>query len=264
MMRRIKILVLSLLPLLFSCDYIDENERFIVVDSHFEQPNTESVAKNVLLEDFTGQRCVNCPRGSEVIEQLQEAYPERLIAVGIHGGPLGFSGSAMLVGLATAVGDDYYHHWHLEYQPVGLVNRGDAVNYTDWMNAVRQALTGTTALSMNLTATLHDGQVDITVSETLKKGTYTGKLQVWLLEDGITALQMMPDGSSNRAYVHNHVLRTPVNGTWGDSFTIDEGESKQQEMTQALDASWNPSNLSIVAFVYNDAGVEQVVKTKVK
>ena len=80
----------------------------------------------------------------------------------------------------------------------------------------------------------------------------------------IVALQMMPDGSSNRAYVHNHVLRTPVNGTWGDSFTIQEGESKQQEMTQALDTSWNPSNLSIVAFVYNDAGVEHVVKTKVK
>ena len=92
MMCRITILLLSLLPLLFSCDYIDENERFIVVDSHFEQPDTESVVKNVLLEDFTGQRCVNCPRGSEVIEQLQEAYPERLIAVGIHGGPLGFSG----------------------------------------------------------------------------------------------------------------------------------------------------------------------------
>jgi hypothetical protein len=37
----------------------------------------------------------------------------------------------------------------------------------------------------------------------------------------------------------------------------------KQTLTQAVDASWNTANLSIVAFVYNDNGVEQAVKTKV-
>ena len=34
-------------------------------------------------------------------------------------------------------------------------------------------------------------------------------------------------------------------------------------MIQLLDAVWNVANLSVVAFVYNDAGVEQVVKAPV-
>ena len=85
-----------------------------------------------------------------------------------------------------------------------------------------------------------------------------------VLEDGITAMQLMPDGSANREYVHNHVLRTAVNGAWGESFTINEGETKQQTLSQAVDSKWNTANLSIVAFVYNDDGVEQAVKTKVR
>lgn len=263
MMRKPYIFVLSVLTLLVSCDYIDEDNRLIEVSSQAQNPDTESVTKNVLLEDFTGQRCVNCPRGTEVIEQLQQAYPDRFVAVGIHGGPLGFAGSATVIGLATAVGDEYYNHWNLEYQPVGLVNRGGAVNYTDWTNSVRKALDETTTLRMTLQAVRDGENIRITIGEHLQKGAYTGKLQVWLLEDGVTALQMMPDGSSNRNYVHNHVLRTPVNGSWGDDFSIGEGEDKVQNMIQLLDAVWNVVNLSVVAFVYNDAGVEQVVKAPV-
>ena len=93
---------------------------------------------------------------------------------------------------------------------------------------------------------------------------YNGMLQVWLLEDGIVAMQTMPDGTNNREYVHNHVLRTPVNGTWGESFLINKDEKKNQHLMQAVDADWDASKLSIVAFVYNGTGVEQVVKAVVK
>jgi hypothetical protein len=71
-----KIFFSSLICLLFAaCDHIDENDRLIYVEP-------ESVKRCVLLEDFTGQKCVNCPRGTEVIEQLQETYPDNVIAVG--------------------------------------------------------------------------------------------------------------------------------------------------------------------------------------
>ena len=51
-------------------------------------------------------------------------------------------------------------------------------------------------------------------------GTVNGKLQVWIVEDGVKALQMMPDGSANKEYVHNHVFRAAVNGTWGEDVTF--------------------------------------------
>ena len=243
--------------LLAACSCIEDDERLIYV-------KPANVSRRVLLEDFTGQRCVNCPKGTAVIEQLVEEYGDAVIAVGIHGGPLGFKGNAKMVGLATDVGDEYYNHWQLEYQPVGLIDRHGAVNYTDWTKAVKDELAKVAPLDIMARADLSGDDIHITVTLTGTDGNTNGKLQVWLLEDGITALQMMPDGTTNRDYVHNHVLRTPVNGTWGEDFSIKEGETKTVNHTQALDPSWNAAQLSIVAFVYNDQGVLQATKAKVE
>ena len=242
--------------MLAGCDHIAEDDRLI-----YEKP--EPAKRAVLLEDFTGQRCTNCPKATEVIGQLQETYGNALVAVGIHGGPLGFKGNAKNVGLATDLGDEYYNHWNLEYQPVGLIDRHGAVNYADWAKAVKEELAKTSAIDLKLDAVLKDGTINIAVEATGKEGTVSGKLQLWVLEDGITAMQMMPDGSTNREYVHNHVFRTAVNGSWGETFTINEAEMVKQTYTQAVDASWNTANLSVVAFVYNGDGVEQAVKGKV-
>ena len=213
-----KIFLCSLISLFtMACDHIDENDRLIYVEP-------EPLQRTVLLEDFTGQKCVNCPRGTKVIEQLQEAYGEGIIAVGIHSGPLGFKGNATTLGLATDLGDEYYNHWQLEYQPVGLINRHGAVNYTDWMTKVREEMTKTSTIDIGLDALLSGNQITITVSE-WSIGAYDGKLQIWVLEDSITATQTRHDPIdddnvtiNDKNYVHNHVLRCAVNGAWGEAF----------------------------------------------
>ena len=52
-----------------SCSQINESERFIVVE-----PAT--VTRAVLIEEFTGQRCVNCPNAATEIARLQQSYGE--------------------------------------------------------------------------------------------------------------------------------------------------------------------------------------------
>ena len=260
-----KIFLCSLISLFtMACDHIDDNDRLIYVEP-------ETVKRCVLLEDFTGQKCVNCPRGTKVIEQLQEAYGEGIIAVGIHSGPLGFKGNATALGLATDLGDEYYNHWQLEYQPVGLINRHGAVNYTDWMTKVREEMTKTSTIDMSLEASLSGNQITINVTETSLGDTYDGKLQIWVLEDSITATQTRHDPIdddnvtiNDKNYVHNHVLRCAVNGSWGESVTLAAGEPKTQTYQQAVDAAWNAAHLSIVAFVYNDNGVEQAIRKVVR
>ena len=260
-----KIFLCSLVSLFtMACDHIDDNDRLIYVEP-------ETVKRCVLLEDFTGQKCVNCPRGTKVIEQLQEAYGEGIIAVGIHSGPLGFKGNATALGLATDLGDEYYNHWQLEYQPVGLINRHGAVNYTDWMTKVREEMTKTSTIDMSLEASLSGNQITINVTETSLGDTYNGKLQIWVLEDSITATQTRHDPIdddnvtiNDKNYVHNHVLRCAVNGSWGESVTLAAGEPKTQTYQQAVDAAWNAAHLSIVAFVYNDNGVEQAIRKVVR
>lgn len=249
--------------MLTACSNIDEADRLIYVEPEYTKP--DAVPRVVLLEDFTGQRCINCPKGTEIIEQLQQQYGDTFIAVGIHSGPLGFKGNAKNVGLATDLGDEYYDHWGLEYQPVGLVNRQGAVNYIDWTTTVVKELARPTTLSLKVDAALRDGKMDITVSAMGTDGNTQGKLQVWIVENGITAMQLMPDGSANADYVHNHVLRAAVNGNWGEDISIAESVTTDKSYNGvALGESWNPANLSVIAFVYNDQGVQQAAQGKVK
>lgn len=256
MNRYLHITTALLILLTTACSHIDEDERY----NYIKPSQADRV---VLLEDFTGQRCVNCPRGTEVIEALQKEFGEdKVIAVGIHGGPLGFAGSATVKGLATSIGDEYYNHWKLEYQPVGLIDRHGAVNYTDWTREVVAELSKPSPIQLFTTCDIDEsGDLDITVDAMGTDGNINGYLQVWVIEDGITALQMMPDGSSNREYVHNHVLRTPVNGTWGEAITVKEGEFTQVSLKQKTDPEWNLHKVSIVAFIYNDSGVLQASRT---
>ena len=239
--------------MLAGCDHISEPDRLI-----YEKP--EPAQRVVLLEDFTGQRCTNCPKATEVIEQLQETYGDNLVAVGIHGGPLGFAGNARTVGLATETGNEYYNHWNLEYQPVGLVNRHSPVNYPEWAAAVKEELAKPAPLRLSGKSFIEDNTITIQLNAEGTDETVTGKLQVWLLEDGIQTLQLMLDGTANQEYVHNHVFRTAVNGIWGEDFSIEEGEKVERTFTQALETTWNKEKLSVVAFVYNSGGVQQAVR----
>jgi hypothetical protein len=70
---------------------------------------------------------------------------------------------------------------------------------------------------------------------------------------------------NDKNYIHNHVLRDAVNGHWGQELSLDADKPKTQTYTYAIpsDGKWNPAHLSIVAFVYNDNGVEQAIKAKV-
>ena len=67
-----------------SCDEIDENERYI------ELPAAE-VQRKILLEDYTGQMCTNCPDAHRLIASLQEQYGGQIVAVAIHAGNFGIA-----------------------------------------------------------------------------------------------------------------------------------------------------------------------------
>ena len=256
-MKKLYNCLLVVLAIAFaSCSDVAENERF----EHVAQV---PVGRNVLIEDFTGQRCANCPTATEAIEALQETYgADTVIAVGIHSGPLGFKGNSSSLGLMTDLGNTYYYHWNASYQPVGLVNRHGLCDYPTWSANVRQELAKQAPVSLQLSNAYHaeDNSVDITLNATGKEGGVAGNIQVWLVEDSITAIQVMPDGQFNKNYVHNHVYRGAVNGDWGEPFSLYEGEVQTLTWHYALSSSWVPSHVSVVAFVYNDDGVQQVTK----
>jgi hypothetical protein len=243
-----------------ACDTVDEADRLIYV-------KPVSVERHVLIEDFTGQRCVNCPLATEEATRLQEQYgEENVVVVGIHSGPFAKSVRGVPYSLYTADGDEYYDYWEVESQPKGVVNRTGTSDYTSWAALVRGQLSKTSPLALDVT-----GQYDksshmahIKVDAWGTDGSTKGKLQLWLTEDSITAFQYMPDGSTNREYVHQHVLRCAVNGTWGSDFSVGEGDMKSVSFQQALEEGWVADNMAVVAFVYDDGGVCQVVRKRLE
>lgn len=246
-----------------SCSNIDEGDRLIYV-------KPAEVGRAVLIEDLTGQRCINCPTGTDIIKGIIKTYGEdNVIAVGIHCGPLGFAGTSKRVGLKTDTGDEYFTHWANGtelYQPSAIFNRkkGPSDNYNNWPAEVGLIISEKANLYVNIdnaydakTRTLTTKVDAFGVNDTV---TVSGKLQVWIVEDGIKAMQMMPDGSANQEYIHNHVFRAAVNGTWGEEVTVKEGETTSKDYSYVLPETWNAENISVVAFVYNDNGVENVAK----
>ena len=246
-----------------SCSNIDEGDRLIYV-------KPAEVGRAILIEDLTGQRCINCPTGTDIINGIIETYGEdNVIAVGIHCGPLGFAGNSKRVGLKTDTGDEYYTHWANGTnlgQPSAIFNRkkgkGPIDNLNNWAAEVGLIISEKANLSVNI-ANAYDAKTRTLTTKVGAfgvNGTVSGKLQVWIVEDGIKAMQLMPDGSANQEYIHNHVFRAAVNGTWGEDITVKEGETTSNDYSYVLPETWNADNISVVAFVYNGNGVENVAK----
>ena len=76
---KIKVYITLLLATLLmqACGDIAEEDRLIYV-------KPAAVERSVLIEDFTGQRCVNCPNAADEIAKLHEQYGDAIIAVSIH------------------------------------------------------------------------------------------------------------------------------------------------------------------------------------
>lgn len=270
--RNIIYTVVGLLAMTFAaCDTVDKDDRYIYVppvdvtppDSTGEGDTPVRVLRNVLIEDYTGQLCVNCPNAVGVIEQIDEAYPGRVVTVGIHGGSLSLSSSLSPLGLANETSNEYYVSMGSPAQPSGRINRTGGVEMIDkWIARVNGVIADEASVKLTLSSAydVATGKVSVKV-EALGLSAVSGKLQVWLTEDGIVAPQRLPDGSTDVAYTHNHVFRAAVNGTWGENFTIVQGEEQTVKCETVLDANWKVENMTVVAFVYNDNGVQQVVKT---
>lgn len=253
-----------------ACDSIDENERYVVGDAI-------EVKRNVLIEDFTGQNCVNCPNAHDVIDQLKAGENgSAIIAVSIHAGA-----SAIMspMGLKTEEGDEYANKWNIMSYPKGVIDKISAWDYAEWSSVVAEELKKEAKLDIGVSAVLSEDSTSITINTVMRSvEDVNGNLQLWITESGIVRMQLMPENKGyDGKYVHNHVFRSSVNGTWGEVVVLEANIDETRQHTFDLSGHksnvtlqdklnyWNPENLSVVAFVYNnEEGVLQVVEVPVE
>ena len=253
-------IALTLLTLT-ACSHIDEDERLVYVAP-------ADVRRAVLIEDFTGQRCVNCPNATIEIEKLLAEYGEgNIIPVGIHSGPFAHRStiSSPLLSLGTTIGDEYYKHWGVESQPGAMINRTGGIIYdpSKYASEVKKQLERPTPVTLHISSEkTADGTFSITV-DALSAEEVSGKLQVWLTEGFITDMQYMPNNDINRNYIHQHVFRTSLTrDLYGDAIHVSPTGPATTSYTANIEEGWESHNIHVVAFVYTDAeGVMQAATT---
>lgn len=259
---------------LVSCDEVKPDDRYI------EGPEI-TAERAVLLEDFTGQMCLNCPAAHEVIEQLEEQYgKDKVIAVSIHSGALSLpvqftSFDNDRVGLMTAEGNAIMESYGIETFPMGVINMGSPEVCDLWATSVREALQQSTDVTINLETsyTPNPDKADngnerygtIGVKATVKSGSSrNANIQFWIVENGIVA-QQRNGRETVKDYVHNNVFRAQMlNGLKGEAITLTENLDFEKEASIPIrwtsTEHWVLENLSVVAFVSDNTGVLQVVR----
>lgn len=238
-----------------ACNQIGEDERKV------DYEGSVSSDRYVLLEDFSGVKCVNCPTAVGQAHNLTEFYGENVILVAYY--PQNPASLTMPYlnnpDLRTEVAQTYATAYALQQLPNGLVNRtGGAKNYPEWASAVTGfILDSTNYARLSGKAWRGEGlEVNVEIEGNFVENyTKTGEIGIlaMVIEDSIVAEQLTPAGS-DAGYVHNHVFRMLFSDVWGDK-VLNEKPEKGTDFTQAYRATvseaWRSEKLSVVAALVN-------------
>ncbi len=239
-----------------------------VVTAVFEVPFTPE--KRVLLEDYTGVRCVNCPAAAEVVAQLKDLYGDKLVVMGIHGGNVMTQPLNPDIDFRTPEGNEWWNYFGFSFKPIGMVDRKGAPNYPlnsgEWATEVATELEKDPVVALRITNAYNAASRTLNVAVSGKMLADNGnplKLVVSLMENDIVGPQITPSGL-NPDYVHKHVFRGTLDRqAWGQSIgdaPFAAGSMFEKNYSYTLPDNFVADNCSVVAYVYqdNDKAVLQV------
>lgn len=267
-MRKIIIPVLAVVFGLWSCDEIPEGEYL----KNVEVGGFQGSGHKVLLEEFTGVKCNNCPAANAKAKELQTIYgKENLILLGIHAGNLATTDAKHPKAFNTPEGTELFNFFQLFGVPVGFINRIDHPNggiikgEGSWASLVAQELERLPVAEIEIQEDAYNssslkldvsGRVEVT-------GTISAtnvNLCLYLAENGIISPQTMGDKSVNDNYKHDHVFRGSFSGTYGTPIDLSSGNATFDEsITLPNDAV--KENCEVIAFIY-DADTYEILQAQ--
>ena len=284
------ILILSIITLFFAgCtkdDVFKEGDVFVygvpdIVPNEPELPEEPGesggfiTTKCVLLENYRGVRCNNCPAADEIALNLQKQYNHKIVVLSINSGLL----STPIGGypnFKTTEGDAWYSYFGFDCNPIGTVNRKSlegvyAFYSVEWADAVASTLQEKSTVGMASDVEYDEAnrnlKVDVT-SKALVELPDIYSLTVCIMEDSIVGKQLLPTGNDEN-FVHRHVFRKTLNGTWGEDINtaaLAPGDQIKKSYSVTLDEAYNAEQCYIIAYVANTDTKEvlQVIEKKIK
>ena len=268
-MKKLSIIIAAaaLMLLVGGCDKIDINNTH----KPFEPI---SGGKTVLIKDFTGVRCVNCPAAADYVHELQHRLGEdRIMVLSVHAGFL-----AQPVGqfpdFLTEEGTLWYNDnssnplFAVDY--VSLMD-GNTLYVEQIDTPVSEALSEPRLFSIDIWNTYDEDSRRLTVENTFTcEGDSEGKYYatVCLVEDSIVGWQTIP-GGVDREYVFRNVFRGTLNGAAGElvsNGSVFYDDSFVVTNSMELDTTYNADQCYILTYIYDyESGkVLQTAMEKIK
>lgn len=278
---------ISTLLAISSCDKIEEGEFLEDTGGKCGQDLPNFPIRKILIEDFTGHKCGNCPDAARIAEALKGVYCDHMVTIAIH---MGFfaqtesnSDGSFAYDFNTTMGEELNEFFNIDPTglPAGMVNRTELnseiiIGRNKWGTAVGAIVDLAPDMHISISNAYNSVTRTVTTEVTSDfannlDGTFN--MVVVLTEDSIINWQVdydIPDvNQKNPDYVHRHVLRTSLNGTWGEEIAtgaIAAGTSFTKTYETTLPDDWNEDHCAIVAYVRETSSHEivQVEEVKVK
>lgn len=220
--------------------------------------------KAVLLEEYTGWGCGNCPDGAAKASWLKALRGDNFQVLAIHAGYYAQPG-ANGFDLRTDYADSLLLQAGEYGYPQGTVDRmlfdgrgRMAMGRSDWTNAVkaRSADTATVNLWVGATVEVETRTLTVNVEGYYYRaaGLPENRLNVALVQNHIDG----PQNSAPAGYRHEHVLRDLLTGQWGELLTATAaGTTFERTYTYTVPADYRGvkvdlRNLEIIVFVCED------------
>ncbi len=271
--KKLKPCLLLLLSLIImsACDKVEPPYMEQANSSSGNVDTTETFVQKVLIEDFTGHTCTNCPAASEKLEELITLYGDKIVPMAIHVGWFAQpAGANYPEDFTTPEGDaiDAVFLASTAGLPQGMVNRKEEagnrlVAASGWASLASQILALDPQIGLTITNAYDTAtrQVDINVKTTfLNDFNENLKLVVMITEDSIIAPQLV-DNVYTPDYKHMHMLKDGITDVWGDLIvngSVPKDEIKENNYSYTLDATWKEKYCNIVAYIYYENSYEIV------
>ena len=244
--------------------------------------DTTKYIRKVLLEEYTGFKCGNCPRASLVGDRLLSTYPGYVVPLKVHSGPFAKPSTQHPYDFRTADGNILDNTFGLSDagNPDGMVNRVGYSNKSqilregEWESAIKKVIAITPKMTIKLSTSYNAANKLITVTTHIKylsDGSSNDYLALYITEDSIVNYQLddsqVPPDIPN--YVHNSVLRGTITGAWGEQINAlgpKAGDTLtiQHQYSIPDGKDWRPEKLNIVAFIHDNGQTYEIWQAEYK
>lgn len=203
----------------------EEVDTSLIDTTYVSSTDTTPETKNILIEDYTGVQCPNCPTAAKIAEEIADENPGRVVILAIHANDLfGEPFPESKEDYRIEEGQELYDFFGQKPQPAGDVDRFLFPNedevmviYNKWKQYANQRLNASTPVNLELTKSFDSTSSDLVIKVKLHYTEEVNERQfisICLTQSNIIDYQInetekIPD------YEHDHVLRhfiTPAKG----------------------------------------------------